>query len=121
MKNKCSNIKIKIYITMQCQSPYVFINKDIYTRISICTFYTYIIILYIYVIYFRSIKLCVRNVTKLSERQYTCVHIHPSFFLYKKYIYIITFVSSPAVLPYYPKFSLVLLTFFFSLVSIFFQ
>ena len=38
MKNKCSNIKIKIYITMQCQSPYVFINKDIYTRISICTF-----------------------------------------------------------------------------------
>ena len=23
---------------MQCQSPYVFINKDIYTRISICTF-----------------------------------------------------------------------------------
>ena len=39
MKNKCSNIKIKIYITMQCQSPYVFINKDIYTRISICTFF----------------------------------------------------------------------------------
>ena len=35
MKNKCSNIKIKVYITMQCQRPYVFINKDIYTRISI--------------------------------------------------------------------------------------
>ena len=43
MKNKYSNIKIKIYITMQCQRPYVFINKDIYTRISICTFqYIYI-------------------------------------------------------------------------------
>ena len=26
---------------MQCQSPYVFINKDIYTRISICTIYIY--------------------------------------------------------------------------------
>ena len=47
MKNKYSNIKIKIYITMQCQRPYVFINKDIYTRISICTF----IIIYIYNIY----------------------------------------------------------------------
>ena len=52
MKNKCSNIKIKVYITMQCQRPYVFINKDIYTRISICTFnYIYNVhaLLYIYI------------------------------------------------------------------------
>ena len=50
MKNKCSNIKIKVYITMQCQRPYVFINKDIYTRISICTFKIYdVYISYIYI------------------------------------------------------------------------
>ena len=37
---------------MQCQSPYVFINKDIYTRISICTFFQIYIYMpiYIYVI-----------------------------------------------------------------------
>ena len=33
---------------MQCQRPYVFINKDIYTRISICTFFCYNIFLYFY-------------------------------------------------------------------------
>ena len=52
MKNKCSNIKIKIYITMQCQRPYVFINKDIYTRISICTF---LILLYNFIIYIENL------------------------------------------------------------------
>ena len=42
---------------MQCQRPYVFINKDIYTRISICTLY--MVYIYIYFLSYIYIEICV--------------------------------------------------------------
>ena len=63
---------------MQCQRPYVFINKDIYTRISICTFYI-IIYIVLYILFKHSIGLNSKILTLLPPTHtYNHYKINPS-------------------------------------------